>query len=277
MIFKFLGTAAAEGIPAIFCECDVCKEAREKGGRFIRTRSQAMIDHDFLIDFNADTYMHFLRYGIDGSKIRHVIVTHDHDDHFYPEELLMRLPDFANLDEESTLTVYGSDVVGKSMSVQLFDDRTHNRLNFVHLKLHETSVVGDCKVTPLKAIHGVTTGPFIYLIEKEGKHVLYAHDTHFLDESVWQYLGEHKVHLDLVSMDCTSANVPEITYIGHMNLKNNVEIKRRLLEMGCADEKTIFICNHFSHNGDDVSYETFKALAEEHGLLTSYDGMEIEL
>ena len=46
MKFHFLGTAAAEGIPALFCECAVCKEAREKGGRFIRTRSQALIDDD---------------------------------------------------------------------------------------------------------------------------------------------------------------------------------------------------------------------------------------
>ena len=71
MKFHFLGTAAAEGIPALFCECAVCKEAREKGGRFIRTRSQALIDDDLLIDFNPDSYMHFLRYGIDAVKIRH--------------------------------------------------------------------------------------------------------------------------------------------------------------------------------------------------------------
>jgi len=277
MKFKFLGTAAAEGIPALFCECAVCKEAREKGGRHIRTRSQAMIDDDFLIDFNADSYMHFLRYGIDGSKIRHCIITHDHSDHFYPEDLEMRLPDYANLDNESTLTIYGSDVIGKSMSKQLYEDRSFNRLNFVRLKLHETTQAGPCKVTPLTAIHRPTSGPFIYLIEKENKKILYAHDTHYLDESVWNYLEEHKPHLDLVSLDCTSANVPEMTYIGHMNLNDNIKVKNRLLEMGCADEKTIFICNHFSHNGDDVSYDTFRKLAEKHGLLTSYDGMEIEL
>ena len=277
MKFKFLGTAAAEGIPALFCECAVCKEARAKGGRHIRTRSQAMIDDDFLIDFNPDTYMHFLRYGIDGSKIRHCIITHDHSDHFYPEDLEMRLPDYANLDSESTLTIYGSYVVGRSMGEQLFDDRDFGRLNFVTMKLHKTVEAGSCKVTPLTAIHGPHTGPFIYLIEKEGKTILYAHDTHFLDESVWKYLGENKVHLNLVSLDCTSANIPEMNYIGHMNLNDNVKIKNRLLEMGCADENTIFICNHFSHNGDDVSYDTFKELAAAHGLLTSYDGMEIEL
>lgn len=48
MKIKYLGTAAAEGIPALFCRCDICKEARKRGGREIRTRSQAIIDEKLL-------------------------------------------------------------------------------------------------------------------------------------------------------------------------------------------------------------------------------------
>ena len=277
MKFRFLGTAAAEGIPALFCECAVCKEARKKGGRHIRTRSQALINEDLLLDFNPDTYMHFLQYGIDSLKIRHCLITHNHSDHFYPEDLVMRLPDYANLNEESTLTVYGSDVVGKAMSLALYEDRAFGRLAFKRLKVYETAQVGDYQVTPLTAIHGPHTGPFIYLIEQGGKSILYAHDTHFLDESVWKFFEKNPRHLDLISLDCTSANVPEMTYIGHMNLNDNVKVKERLISLGCADEKSIFVCNHFSHNGDDVSYDTFRVLAEKQGFLTSYDGMEIQL
>ncbi len=49
MKIKYLGTAAAEGIPAIFCECKICKKARELGGKNIRTRSQALINDDLFI------------------------------------------------------------------------------------------------------------------------------------------------------------------------------------------------------------------------------------
>ena len=276
MIFQFLGTAAAEGIPALFCQCEVCKEARSKGGRHIRTRSQALIDGELLIDFNADSYPHFLRYGIDGSSIRHCIITHNHSDHFYPEDLVMRLPDYANLDQESTLTVYGSDLVGKAMNKALYEDRDFHRLDFKKLKAYECAQVGSFAVTPLTAIHGPHTGPLIYLIEKDGKSVLYAHDTHFFHESVWKFFEEHPRHLDLISLDCTSANVPEMTYIGHMNLNDNIKVKERLIQLGCADEQSIFVCNHFSHNGLDVSYDTFQALAAEKGFLTSYDGMTLE-
>ena len=69
MKLKYLGTAAAEAFPAVFCNCKYCNEARELGGKNIRTRSQAMINDDLLIDFPADTYAHFLQNGIDGEKI----------------------------------------------------------------------------------------------------------------------------------------------------------------------------------------------------------------
>ena len=44
MIFQYLGTAAAEGWPGLFCDCQACEKARAKGGRNIRTRSQAIVD-----------------------------------------------------------------------------------------------------------------------------------------------------------------------------------------------------------------------------------------
>ena len=50
MKIKYLGTAAAEGVPAIFCHCEVCKYAREHKGKDIRTRSQAMIDDSILLE-----------------------------------------------------------------------------------------------------------------------------------------------------------------------------------------------------------------------------------
>ncbi len=39
MKLKYLGTAAAEGIPALFCNCKHCASARELSGKNIRTRS----------------------------------------------------------------------------------------------------------------------------------------------------------------------------------------------------------------------------------------------
>ena len=60
MKVKFLGTIAAEGGPALFCNCQYCKEAKKRGGKDIRTRSQILVNEDLLVDFPADTYLHKL-------------------------------------------------------------------------------------------------------------------------------------------------------------------------------------------------------------------------
>lgn len=52
MKVTYLGTAAAERVPAIFCNCRICRHAMEKKGREIRTQTQALLDDGkLLIDF----------------------------------------------------------------------------------------------------------------------------------------------------------------------------------------------------------------------------------
>ena len=65
MKLTYLGTAAAEGWPAAFCNCDGCRAARRLGGRNIRTRSQALVDDALLLDFPCDAWLHALRQGLD--------------------------------------------------------------------------------------------------------------------------------------------------------------------------------------------------------------------
>ena len=44
MELQYLGTAAAEGWPALFCDCRICRHARETGGKELRTRTQSLVD-----------------------------------------------------------------------------------------------------------------------------------------------------------------------------------------------------------------------------------------
>ena len=50
-----------------------------------------------------------------------------------------------------------------------------------------------------------------------------------------------------------------------------------MLEMGIADKNTKFISNHFSHNGTNVVYDDFVAIAAKEGFLVSYDGMTLDI
>ena len=44
MKILYLGTGAAEGVPAVFCNCDTCREARRRGEKEFHSRSQVLID-----------------------------------------------------------------------------------------------------------------------------------------------------------------------------------------------------------------------------------------
>ena len=56
----------------------------------------------------------------------------------------------------------------------------------------------DYKVTPLKADHAKNLDPVIYIIEKESKAILYAHDTELFPEETWAYLKAQNVRFGIL-------------------------------------------------------------------------------
>ena len=76
MKIRYLGTAAAEGFPAAFCNCSSCISARKNLKKELRTRSQLLVDEDLMIDFPPDSYCHAMRFGVDLSAVRYLLVTH---------------------------------------------------------------------------------------------------------------------------------------------------------------------------------------------------------
>ena len=273
MKIKFLGTAAAEGVPGIFCECENCRKARELGGKEIRTRSQAIINDELLIDFPADTYMHHIMYGVNIPSVKNLIITHSHEDHLYPSEFLMRLPGFAPTATEK-MNVYAGKASIEEIKKAV--PEYENALNLYEVSAFTAFEAGGYSITPLPSVHSASTTPFFYIIEKDGKKILYAHDTDFFRDDVWEFFKKEKPYFSLVSLDCTNANV-HYDYVGHMGLEKNAEIRRIFLENGYADEKTIFVCNHFSHNPKGMNYCDFAPVAAKLGFVTSYDGLEEEV
>ena len=60
----------------------------------------------------------------------------------------------------------------------------------------------------------------------------------------------------------------------HMGLLDAAEQKEVLLREGLADHNTIFVVNHFSHNGGWL-HEEITERAAAYDMIASYDGMEI--
>ncbi|MNJ02449.1 hypothetical protein D3C73_1624090 [compost metagenome] len=61
-----------------------------------------------------------------------------------------------------------------------------------------------------------------------------------------------------------------------MGLPNNAEIRTQMLEQGSADQNTMFVINHFSHNGYTI-HDELVPHAEKLGFITAFDGMIIEV
>lgn len=273
MKFQYLGTAAAEGIPALWCRCEACRRSREVGGRALRTRSQAVIDDRLLLDFPADTYAHFLKNGLDLLNVENVLITHSHSDHLYATDISMLAPGFSNVPEGYHLNFYGSDKVGDLVRPKVA--AVPKLASFFEVKAFEPLEVSDYQVTPLKAIHDVHAGPLFYMISDGKKTALYAHDTHFFCDEVWDYFAKVQPRFDFVSLDCTNALTP-LTYVGHMSFEENKQVRDEFVAKGYAGNSTIFVANHFSHNGAGVFYDDFVKTAAKDGFSVSYDGMIIE-
>ena len=278
MHLKYFGSAAAEGIPAMFCTCPVCETARRRGGKEIRTRSQAQVDGKLLIDFPPDTNYHALYGGLNLPAVTACILTHSHQDHLYGEDFENRKPGFAHnrevdRDYDQPLRVYAT---AKAMErVRLADTarlETGGVIELHEISAYEPFAVDDFTVTALTADHNQDFGPVIYIIERGGKTMLYANDTGYFPEETWDYLARVKPKFDFVSLDCTG--MTEDYRRGHMGLAADAETRSRLEAIGCAGPGTIFCAHHFSHNGR-LNHEELVREAEKIGFLVSYDGMEI--
>lgn len=270
MKIKYLGTAAYEGIPSLFCQCRVCRMSRKFGGRNMRSRSQALIDDDLLIDFNADTVWHYQKYGFDWEKICGILITHSHCDHLYPEDIEMAAEGYSH--SHRPLHFYsGQDGYKKIKSVI---DKIHGNA-FVHLIEKEKFMVNSYSILPLKADHDLNSTPLIYSISKEGKRILYAHDTGYFLESVWEQL-KAEGYFNLISLDCTGCLGANRQWRNnHMSFGTNLEVINRMRREGLIDEKTKVVLNHFSHNGGQT-YEEMCKETEKYNVIVSYDGLEIE-
>ena len=277
MQLHLYGTGASEGVPAIFCECAYCKKIRALGGKNYRLRTCAQVDENLLIDFSMDSYAQTLFRGLDLSAIDHLLVTHSHEDHLFPLGLMQIKPPMAYYDRARHLHVYGNEtVMGKirEMAENFNPDGEILRdyLGLQPVSPFEAFSVGEYRVTAFPANHDKREDCLIYVICREGKTLLYGHDSAMFSEETWE--GLKKFRFDCVVLDCTMVEKTGI-FDGHMGLPDNIKVRQRMLAGGMADERTIFIATHFVHSQNPV-HERITPIFAEQGFLAAYDGMEVE-
>lgn len=279
MKIKFFGTGAGAGIPELLCSCRVCNYAREHGGKDLRTRSQAAVD-ELMIDFSVDAHAHSLFYKMDMRRYRNVLITHDHIDHYIRSDLTSRFTDDVGwnfyLPASSAESERQRTAPLKEAMAAPSQDPPRRSVNYLDAKAFSTMMVGDnYTVTPLPANHVKNIECLLYLISHNGKTVFWVHDSGLLPDETVQYLKEHPVHMDAVSLDCTLRRESTLTS-AHMDILNCKKTADLLKSIGCADENTVFLVSHIGHLLDRTHAELEREAAE-FGFIVAYDTMEIEV
>ncbi|MGN0806344.1 MAG: MBL fold metallo-hydrolase [Candidatus Coproplasma sp.] len=278
MKITFLGTAASEGVPAMFCSCKYCQDIRKRGAEEFRTRTQVLIDGDLSIDFPPEAYIHSLNFGVDLSALKYLIVTHSHMDHFYAHDFVLRGYKYARL-EEDMLSIYGNEEVAK-----VFGECTRRELKAEvasHVKMnvikpYRRLLVGDYKIITLPAMHGTKEEALLYYVEKGGKGYLHLYDTGDLSDEAIDFLAKNNAKADAVAFDCTFLDAPYEKGRRHMCVEGDVDLANRLERAGITGANTVKIITHFSHNAYPVR-ERIEAVEKQYGLVAAYDGFSIDI
>lgn len=273
MKLTFLGTAAAEGLPAVFCNCPTCVRAKARGGRDIRTRSQILIDDDTLFDFPMDTYMHMLAYKLDLSKVKRVLITHAHMDHCYPQEFCMRGGPFARELCESEVSVYCNATV-KDMFIadtaREIREEIRQSISVNVLRPYSEVTSGDMRIIALPANHTVGEECLVYYIERGGKGALLLNDTGILDLSVFERAAAMGARVDIAALDCTYG-AKKHGAGRHMGLYDIVDQRELMEKAGLLKADARVFATHFSHN-TDLDYAGMCEAAAPYGITVAFDG-----
>ena len=286
MKLTFLGTGAGEGYPGLWCKCPHCDYARKHGGKNIRANSCAVIDEDMLLDVGPACFDNAARFGVDLTHVTRLLITHPHDDHLYPQHLMWRGTNEAQIPlpyveqmhcggprftEIPELTVYGSACTEEQLSPVL-ERAEELKLHFHRITEGNAIQDGPYVILPIRGNHVKPGFTHSYIVEKEGKTLLYALDTGIYEDDMMTLLASK--HFDLVVMEGTTGLNTQ--YGGHMCLATNAQMRQYLLKHGCIEENTPFVLTHMSPHWCPP-HDWYASIAAQEGLILAYDGMQIEV
>ena len=109
--------------------------------------------------------------------------------------------------------------------------------------------------------------------------MLLYNDSGYLKDETLQYIKDQKFKFDLVSYDCTLADdTTPNNWRGkaHMGFPEIFKMQEIFTANGNCDDYTISVITHFSHNYEKACYDKMLPVAERHGFVLAYDGLDIE-
>lgn len=243
-----LGTGAANGLPAAFCTCATCTDARATGS--VRATTAALVDDRILLDAGPGVVTGVGRSGTHLRDLRHILVTHAHPDHLDPALLLWLSwdppPHEVHLWGPDSVLEACRDWIGPAARIVTHRVRAGCTVDL-------PTDLGTWTLAVLPATHASATGPvdsiaadavLFALTSPSGRRLLYATDTGPLPDPTLTAL--RGADLDLVLIEDTFGDRTDHG-TGHLDLRTLPEQIARLRHVGAVTARTrILGCPHRS-------------------------------
>jgi phosphoribosyl 1,2-cyclic phosphate phosphodiesterase len=269
MQLLFLGTAAAEGYPGIFCDCANCREARALGGKNLRFRSALLVNDDLLIDFGPDLLASAQRFNRTLARVTTGLVTHTHMDHFFIGNFDMRRKAFTANEDIPTMRLYGPREV-KGVLEAAHPDLALLRLEAYTVHAFDCWQNGGYEFNAYHAYHAVDfLEALFYSVDDGQRAFLYATDTGSFPEDTWQALEGRS--FDAIIMEETMGVG---SYSQHMGIDNFLEHAARMRASGMLRPGGRLIAHHMSHTNNPTHVKV-EAILGPHGVEVAYDGLVV--
>ena len=282
MVFQFLGTAAATSVPLVFCNCELCQQARINKGKDIRKRASAIINKELLIDLGPDLCSQAESYDIDLGKIKYLLQTHSHSDHFDGGHFITRWSEYATKDL-THLTIICSYGTCCDMNHWIKENEPSFDINDLSwqkdmkydlylIKSGDIIVLNDYEIIAIDSEHDQRVEALVYIIGHKGKYVFYGTDLFNLSCKAWNIIQNYK--LDLVVLDQTYGK--GYNQGDHLDCGQVIEIINEMRSRKIINENTYVYATHISHEGNDT-HDNMELHSKSHKYHIAYDGLEIEL
>ena len=271
------GSGAAESMPALFCDCQVCQTARQRGGKELRSRTAYQLGDQLRIDWGPDSAWHGQRFNLHYERLSHLLMTHAHNDHWLVNELDNRRRSMIHNAECSILTIHGNEAIGASLHEKLHGDLNDYGIRFHQVQPFEPFRLDDLDMTvvAVAANHDPDQLCLNYVIGHAGRWLFQGNDTGFPSERTWHFLKDYRFNIAI--LDATFGTNPAFSHNDqHMSAQGVIDAFAKLEAQGSLADDCRRITTHFSHQGL-CNHDQLEAIFAPHGIDAAYDGLRVPL
>ena len=269
------------GYPLAFCNCEHCRKARILGGKNIRKSASLLVNDEIIIDLTPDCQVSMNMYGKDMGKVKFLLQTHTHLDHFDINQFTTLDYKYATKRKDSLILVCSdlclNDIqnkVSKYDKMNLYSDDYLNKINLKTKTLNhgESIIFGTYNIKAIYCSHDENIGAQLYLIKQNGITLLYATDTPPITETTLRELKGEKI--DCIFLD-ESFGLRDYSF-SHLNIKSFDEYINTLKQNRLLNKNCLVYATHLTHDGNPL-HEELEQILSKYGYMPAYDGLEIEL